>query len=235
MRHRLFWLAVAALVPLVALAAGLSVYSFQQQRIALRNEAMHDVADMLDRVERDLLAQISNLQTLAKSPSLDGPEPDLALFHKVAGEVAEELRHWDVIILADLQGRQILDTRFPVGRPPGRVVDDESYKRLISTGAPVVGNVVRPAANASEGPPRAAVRVPVTRDGALRYVLTAVIAPAHLSELVARKLPPEWRSFLVDHSGRIAASARRPDVIGQARASRPGPHGLPARPASTRA
>ncbi|HEX2554902.1 MAG TPA: PAS domain S-box protein [Microvirga sp.] len=229
MKHRLFWLAVAALVPLVALAVGLSISSLRQQRASLRNEALHQVGDIVNILERDLLNQIDTLRVLAKSPRLEGPEPDLAGFHRVASELAEEFPHWDAILLADTHGRPIVDTRVPVGQALGGIVDEETYRRVLATRQPVIGNVAGPGARAADRTPRASVRVPVLRDGEVRYVLTAIMSPERLSDLVAGRLDPEWRSFLVDGSGRIVASARRPEVIGQA----PSPQTLAARAAGS--
>ena len=50
------------------------------------------------------------------------------------------------------------------------------------------------------------VAVPVRRDGEVRYALSAGLAPARLSELLAQqKLPPGWIAGILDGSGTIVA------------------------------
>jgi PAS domain S-box-containing protein len=215
MRQRLFLLALLALLPLVAIAVGLTVYSLRQQQAALRTEATHHASDILGAAEQDLLGQVEILQALAASPRLDGPSPELADANGQLVRFSKTLRRWDVVILADLDGQQIANTRFPIGTPLPKVVDEETYRRVIETREPAVTNLSGPGPFANDRTPRISIRVPVIRDGAVRYVLTAVLMPERLSEIVKHGVDPRWRSFLVDASGRIAASGQRPEIIGQ--------------------
>jgi PAS domain S-box-containing protein len=214
-RQRLSLLAMAALIPLIALAAGLTFFSLRQQMSALRTSAMEHARDNLTIVERYLSTQADVLRSLASAPQLDGPEPDLAAFHTLVSRFRNELGYWDVVILSDMAGRQIVNTRLPFGRPLPTIVDEESYRRVIETREPVVGNLSGPGAFTTDATPRVSIRVPVLRDGQVRYVMTAVISPAHLAELLVHNTDPQWRSFLVDGSGRIAASARHPEAVGK--------------------
>lgn len=227
-RQRLLVLAFAAVVPLIILAAGLTFNSFNQQQAALRNQATHRVADMLNAVERDLINEVRSLQGLASSPSLDGPDPSLDVFHAQASRFREQMKDWDVVVLADPAGRQVVNTRLPLGASLPGVADDESYRRVIATRQPAIGNLSGPGPLANDPRPRVSIRVAVPRDGDLRYVLTAVISPERLSRVIGQGIDPEWRSFLIDGAGRIAASAERPDAIGQ----RPSDQTLAARAAS---
>src|SRR3712207_5037972 len=127
MRQRPLVLPFAAVLPLIVLAAGLTISSFNQQQAALRNQATHRVGGMLDAVERLLLHEVRSLQGLASSPSLDGPSPNLAAFHAEASRFREQMKDWDVVVLADPAGRQIVNTRLPPGAPLPGVFDDESY------------------------------------------------------------------------------------------------------------
>jgi PAS domain S-box-containing protein len=227
-KHRLFLFALAALVPLIALAAGLTFYSLHQQQAALRDEATHHVSGILDAVERELLSQTDVLRGLATSLSLDQASFDLQRFHAQASRFVEELRHWDVIVLADLEGRQLANTRFPFGATLPGVFDDWSYRRVIEAREPVIGNVSGPGPFAADRIPVVNIRVPVLRDGSLRHVLTATVSARPLSAMIARGIDPQWRAFLIDGAGRIAAAAHRLEAIGQ----RPSEQTLAARAAS---
>ncbi|HEX2554727.1 MAG TPA: PAS domain S-box protein [Microvirga sp.] len=228
MKHRLFLFAVAALVPLIALAAGLTLYSLNQQQTALRDEATHHVSGIIDAVERELFNQTEVLRGLATSLSLDQASLDLQRFHAQASRFVEELRHWDVIVLADLEGRQVVNTRFSFGAPLPAVFDDWSYRRVIEAREPVIGNVSGPGPIAADRTPVVNIRVPVLRNGSLRYVLTASINARPLSAMIGREIDPRWRAFLIDGAGRIAAAAPRLEAIGQ----RPSEQTLAARAAT---
>ncbi|MEG9500699.1 MAG: hypothetical protein MIN69_02320 [Methylorubrum extorquens] len=100
------------------------------------------------------------------------------------------------------------------GTPLPPLVDERSYRRVLDTGEPTIGDVA--ASASSSGPPRASFRVPIRRDGAIRYVLTGVVSNERLTALLATTgLDPAWRPYLVDGSSRIAASLRRPDTVGR--------------------
>lgn len=215
MRHRLFLLAVAALVPLVALAVGLTFYSLRQQQAALRAEAINLVDDIFEAVEHELFSQVEVLRALASATNRDGPDPDLSEFHNQASRFSAALHRWDAITLADLEGRQIINTRLPLGAPLPPVMEEATYRRAIRTREPVIGDVSGPDPSAGYHTPHVGIRVPVLRNGHVRHVLTAVSSPNRLSYLIARGVDPQWRSFLVDGAGRIAASARQPEGIGQ--------------------
>ncbi|HLM39416.1 MAG TPA: hypothetical protein VK434_07465, partial [Microvirga sp.] len=126
MRRRL--LALAAVAPLIVLAAGLTFNSFNQQQAVLRDQAARQVGDILNAVERDLVNEVGSLQGLASSPSLDGPSPGLDVFHAQASRFREQMKEWDVVVLADPAGRQVVNTRLPPGAPLPGVADDESYR-----------------------------------------------------------------------------------------------------------
>ncbi|AWN43293.1 ATP-binding protein [Methylobacterium durans] len=215
MRRGLVLLALAALLPLILLAAGLSFFFLRQQQAAMRTEAVHYVEQMLGSVERELFTQIELLRVLAQSPLLDGEQPNLAAFHDLATRFQGQLPLWHRIILADTEGRQIVKTGVPFGAPLSFVVDEKSYRRLIETGEPTIGDISGPG-QPSSGPRRASFRVPVLREGKLRFALTGVVSTEGLSRLLAPAgLDPNWRPFLVDNSDQIAAHLRTPELVGR--------------------
>jgi signal transduction histidine kinase/ActR/RegA family two-component response regulator len=212
----LILLALAALLPLAALAAGLAGVSLRQQQQAMQAEAVRQVAAILDTVERELHTQVELLKVLAQSPTLDGAAPDLATFHEVAQRFIRERPLWNRVNLADLDGWQIVNTSVPFGAPLPKVVDPDGYRRAIETAAPIVGDLAGPGPLLPDSRPRVSFRVPVVRDGKVRYVLTTTVSPERLSELAATPgLPPAWLPFVVDGSGRIVASPRAPAAIGE--------------------
>ncbi|ACK85561.1 ATP-binding protein [Methylorubrum extorquens] len=214
MRRGLVLLTLAALLPLVLLSGALSFLLLHQEQATMRSEAVHQVERMLGSVDRELYTQIELLKVLAQSPILDGNQPSLAAFHDLAERFQSQLPLWHRIILADAEGHMLVRTGASFGTPLPPLVDERSYRRVLDTGEPTIGDVA--ASASSSDPPRASFRVPVRRDGAIRYVLTGVVSTKRLTELLATTgLDPAWRPYLVDGSGRIAASLRRPDTVGR--------------------
>jgi len=206
-------LTLAALLPLVLLSGGLSVFLLRQEQAEMRSEAVHQVGQMLSGVDRELQTQIELLKVLAQSPILDGDQPNLAAFQELAERFQGQLPLWHRIILADTDGHMLVRTGYPFGTPLPPLVDERSYRRVLDTGEPTIGDVAAPATGS--GPPRASFRVPVMRDGRIRFVLTGVVSNERLTALLATAgLDPAWRPYLVDGSGRIAASLRMPTTVG---------------------
>ena len=110
-RTRLLILVLAILVPsFIAAALAVSYVYREEQKSQMQgvSEATRAFALMVDN---ELQARTTILQTLAGSPSLYSG--DLRTFYDFARSMAP---NWDtVIVLADLEGRQLLNTRRPFG------------------------------------------------------------------------------------------------------------------------
>jgi signal transduction histidine kinase len=203
---RLLLVIAVALLPLVLLAiAGLVALGRQQS--AQAQQALIERARAIgSAVDLELFNSIEALKVLALSDRLDAR--DLARFHTQAAASAEARSGWDGIILADAGGKRLLNTRVRYGAPlPGgtTVIEKESFGSVLATRAPAIGNI----APGPGGRPRFAVRVPVVRDGELRYVLTAFMKPDLMLEILARqKVPPESVSTVFDAGLTVVARSR---------------------------
>src|SRR5262249_55220063 len=115
---------------------------------------------------------------------------------------------WFLITLRTPDGRAVVDTRRPVGSDLPATTDPVSLTQLKATLQPVVGSI-------NQGPPpdrRMAfpIRVPVMRNGELLYVLSAIMTPDALGEVLRRQqaVSDEWVRGIVDEKGVIAARSR---------------------------
>jgi signal transduction histidine kinase/ActR/RegA family two-component response regulator len=213
-RRGLGLLALAAVLPLILLAGGLALFLLWEQQDLMQDSARHQVDQIIAGVDRELQTQIELLKVLAQSPILDGDDVDLAAFYGLAVRFQSQLPLWHRIILADTDGNQVMKTGVPFGTRLERVVDDVSYRRVLQTRGPAIGDAVRPPGH-PDNPPRASFRVPVLREGKLRYVLTGVVSTERLAALAERgDTDPGWLPYLVDASDRIVASPRRPEIVG---------------------
>ena len=90
-----------------------------------------------------------------------------------------------------------------------------TIEEVVKTQQPVVGNVSRQTA---EMPPVVVLRVPVVRDGAVQYILTAHVKPESFVTLIREQgLPRDWVSGVVDlqavTGGRLDAAILRQLLI----------------------
>ena len=214
MRYRrpILLLVLAALLPLILLAAGLGFAWLTQQHENIEKEALVRVERTAAALERELSAQIVPLRLLAETPLLDGPL-DKAAFFDMAQRFRSELPLWSTVVLSDLQGNRLIDVPNLVTGQPGKVVDVLSHDRVVKTGQAVIGGILRGPRNR----PAFAIRVPVIRNGQVTYVLSAVLEPTGIKTiLMAGNLPPGWLGGVIDAQGRIVArTSGPPDLVGE--------------------
>src|SRR5690606_4263336 len=100
-------------------------------------------------------------------------------------------------------GRVLLNTAYPRGRAPP-LAERESFNQVVAVRRPIVGRLSR-GADGAWGIP---VRVPVLHQNQLRYVLTGVIKPDTILEVVNRqRVPPDWVVSVFDAGrARVARS-----------------------------
>ena len=193
---------LAALLPLVILSAALGVASLRHQQEAIEREALDHVQRISILLERELATHIEIVRTLANSPLLDGVVED-ATFTELARRVRGDQPLWMVVVLSDPEGNRLIDVPEPVtGVVRGKVVDEQSHARAVMTRQPVVGRIMRGPRNR----PAFAVRVPVVRADQVNYVVSAVIEPTAVRDLLfSGQVPASWMGAVIDAEDRIAA------------------------------
>ena len=203
LRRRLLVLAVAGILPL-AVVAGVGLYALVQQQRQQAERVGRELARAIGTaVDAELGTTVAVLEALATTLTLD--RDDVRGFHERAVRVLRTQPRWDAIWLADLSGRRVMDTRYPPGTRLPPMVERSSFDRVVATRAPVVGGL----GESARGPLRFPVRVPVVRDGELRFVLTAVVAPEEIRDVVMRQgMPPDWVISVFDGNGRRVARSR---------------------------
>src|SRR5205085_11916933 len=91
----------------------------------------------------------------------------------------------------------------PYGAPPLMNADMASTEHVVATLRPTVGNIRLGPINKAYAVP---LRVPVLRNGKLKYILTAAIKPEVFARLIeGQQLPPTWVNGLVDGTGHFIA------------------------------
>ncbi|MGI4844079.1 MAG: response regulator [Janthinobacterium lividum] len=206
-RSRLLILVLAILVPsFIAAALAVSYVYREEQKSQVQSvsEATRAFALMVDN---ELQARTAVLRTLAVAPSLH--RGDLREFYEHARGMAPA---WDtVIVLADLDGKQLINTRNPFGAalPTRR---SSNIGELMQRGGPAATYVsdvfMAPIGKIYDY----SVQVPVMVDGAVRYHLLLGVSVASLQKLVERQhFRSEWIATIVDRKGVVLARSRQPE------------------------
>ncbi|MCU0893237.1 MAG: PAS domain-containing protein [Rhodospirillales bacterium] len=193
--------AAALVIPAIALI----VLLFWRAAEAERTRIDQDVRDVAKTVtvalDRDFAVMQSLLFALATAPRLHAG--DHAAFHQQASELAgaEGLD----LVLRDLSGQLLLDTRLPWGQPLPRSTLDIDWQVIESRRAAVSNLFI----DATSQQPSFAVVVPVVRDGHVVAMLSAVAPSERLVPVLRDRLPAElWAASVSDRNGIIVARTR---------------------------
>ncbi|HUQ29748.1 MAG TPA: ATP-binding protein [Usitatibacter sp.] len=202
-RQRLFVVVAAAVVPLATMSA-VALYAGYQQQRAQAERAGLDLARALSiAVDGELRRTVSVLQVL--DDALEADHENLQAFHEHARRVRQSQRHWRAISLYDAAGNPVLNTEIAFGQRPRGVIEAESLAQVVKTHAPVVGFLTK----GPQGLYAFPVRVPVMRGDQLKYVITAVIEPAAILEVLhAQRVPQDWVVGVADAKGIRVARTR---------------------------
>ncbi len=200
-RAYLVVLVLAALLPVLLFATILVVHRAREERAAVEH-GMRDTARALaTAVDRELASSITALQAFAAAQPLESH--DLRTFYDDARRVVATHPNWVAVALSTPAGTQLLNTLHAMGTPLPPSLDPESFDRLVDTGQPMVGSLIRGPVSGFWHYP---VRVPVRRGGRLDYVLTAVVSTQAISDLLkAQRLPAASVGVVFDPGGRIVA------------------------------
>ncbi|MGJ7916073.1 ATP-binding protein [Massilia sp. LXY-6] len=206
-RTRLLVLILAILVPTFTAATLAVGYVYLEERRAQENSVKETVRAFALLVDNELEIKEGILRALASSPSLARGDFDEFYRHaKVLAPTPEA-----VIVLFDLDGRQLLNTRAAPGTPlPARRASNVAElmtrhgreRTLVSDlfTAPVGGRL------------DFVVQVPVTVDGRIRYFLSMGVNASTLQDLMTeQRFPAEWVVSIIDRKGRIVARSRDAD------------------------
>jgi signal transduction histidine kinase/ActR/RegA family two-component response regulator len=210
LRQQLLLVVAAAVLPLAVMSTVALYVGYGQQREQAQRSGLDIARASSKAIDSELRRTISVLDVLGDF-IVDGPE-GLRAFDERARRVREAQPSWETIHLADMQGHMLTSTETPFGQPLRPIFEQESFDKVLQTQAPIVG-YLRKGPRGKYGFP---VRVPVMRDGRLRFVLTAVLAPdAILALLGSQRVSGDWVVAVADGKGlRVARTQSSQESIG---------------------
>ena len=212
LRSYLLLLIAGSMLPFLIVSGVLLLRVLRDNREGNERTLLESARQQAAALDAELDATVRTLQALAASPILKSQGLDG--FAAELQSVVSTQPGWLSVRLLGLDGHIVFDTARPGASQASTVVDPASVEEAVSSGAPVVATLRR----GPNGRLGFGVRVPVRQDGALRYVLTAVVMPEIIASLVARLTPGqhEWTRVIVDSDGTIVARTRSPErFVGQ--------------------
>jgi signal transduction histidine kinase/CheY-like chemotaxis protein len=206
-RTRLLLLVLAVLIP-AFLAAALGIgYVYGEAQKSHRKSLREATRALALLVDNDIEARAGILQSLADSPALD--RGDLATFYEHALKTGTARDAG--IVLADPEGRVLLNTAVPFGtrniRNSGTLL--ELRKRHGPDGTVVSNLYISP----HRGTRSFAIQVPVRRGGQILYYLSMGADARQFQAMMARQsLPQSWIGAILDRNGLIVARSHEPET-----------------------
>ena len=170
----------------------------ERERDSFERAALDRVRALMTAIDAEMRASITPLEMLARSPALDGD--DLTAFRTEAQRALEGRRgDWSNIVVSHPDtGQMMMNLLVPPGAPLFKTLDPGSVLTAAKSGRPTIGNVVT---GGVLNRPLFTVRVPVLRDGKVKYVLSAVIETPVIGGLVERQeFPATWAVAVIDGS-----------------------------------
>ncbi len=199
-RRDLMRLTLLGLIPLAVMAALAIFNAAQAHRAELARSTLDLSRAVASAVQAELDATVVALAGLTQASELQ--TGNIRAFYATATQAVRLQSGWAGMTLADGSGRVLFKTTLPYGLGDQRVIDPESLERALQTGRPVVGALTM----GQKGGYAVAVRVPLIRDGRVEYVLTALMTPERLREMLERQnAPPDWVIAVLDSDLQIIA------------------------------
>ncbi|MFB2934418.1 ATP-binding protein [Aerosakkonemataceae cyanobacterium BLCC-F154] len=209
LRWHLILLIAGSLLPVVLFAVAIVYKLSQQEQATSERRTLLAARNLAVTVEREIASTSRTLQALATSEQLD--QGDLKTFYSQLKRVTQTQPTWLTAILLSPDGRQLVNSKRPLGEPLPPAIDRDSLRRLTRKRHTVVGNLT----TGPQGNLAFPVRVPAMRNGKLRYILTAVITPTALASIIEEQSPleGEWTRTVVNHRGVVVARTRNPELF----------------------
>lgn len=197
LRARLLLFLSAFLVPTLVAAAAAIYYIGEQKQRQFELGLRETTRALSQVVEQELSRREAIARTLAESPTIT--RGDLAGFHVYASQIAPTSNR--VVVLTDLAGQQVVNTRRPFGsqlphssRPRSNPEDPDAALVSDIYFAPIGKQW------------SFAVHVPVKRDGRTIYRLSYASYASLLQTLFEKQpLPRGWVASIADSKGVVAA------------------------------
>ena len=209
-RRHLSIYALALILPVLSFS-GVLLWQFttaEQER--LERDAWDAARSVAAVIDRDLTGLLATLDVLALTRDLQ--TGDFESFHAKSTEI--QRRHGINVLLRDLSGQQILNTRRPWGAPLPRTPVPGLDVKVVATKRSHVSDLINGVVAQTyifdvEGP--------VLNGEEVVYLLNLSLTPDRLQRIIVdEKIPQNWRVAIIDGNGVIMArNVGQEEFVGQ--------------------
>jgi PAS domain S-box-containing protein len=206
-RALLLGLVFGCLVPGLIGVAMLAWRLYQDDRAQIEKDIVTTSRALTQAVDGELARARALALALASSTQLAAG--DLAKFHARAAALLKAEGTGSRLVLSDASGRQVLNTMVAYGEPLARHGNPERLRRVFDSAEAGISELFT---SGSTGLPVVSVDAPVLMDGTVRYVLSVLLTPDQLGDVLRRqKLPDDWVSSITDRAGTTVARSQLAD------------------------
>ncbi|MDO9709852.1 PAS domain-containing protein [Paracraurococcus lichenis] len=212
LRNHLLGLLVLVLVPTLALGAVAAAHVMRNYQQAVKDGLQDTARALAVAVDRDIEGRLSTLAALAASPRLDGGTAHLDDFAQHARRAAAAIGA--AITVIDPDFRLVFHTDLAPGEVLPPTGATEAVRTALATRRPAVSSLLT---GVVSGVPVVLVIMPVVRDGTVRMLLAARLAPERLARLLAGQAPSDGGTTAVFDGNRrvVARSTGQADWVGR--------------------
>ncbi len=204
LRSYFLWITVITLLPVILFASAMLFIADREHETSSETSIIQMARALSLTVDREISASIELLNALGVTQELD--VGNLKGFYEEALRFLGTRSAWQTIVLAEPSGQQIINLNKPIGVPLPRASAAELIKQVVDTRRPVVSDLFTGAVTSA---PTIAVIVPIIRDGAVRYTISASFSHEALTSfLLKQELPTGWLATIIDRKKIIIARNR---------------------------
>ncbi len=199
-------LAIATILPFTLFSVLAFAAIFHQQKVQIEQTTLGMSRALADSIDARMQQTIAALEAFSLAQSLDAVEGDsLIAAYAAARLIRNSHPDWRGIVLAKPDGSVVFSSESPLGTGLRQVVEGASFADVLRTQAPAVGAM----ATGPRGNIGYPVRVPVMRGSELRYVLTAIVSPDSVLQVILRQqVPGDWVVSVYDSATKRVARTR---------------------------
>jgi signal transduction histidine kinase len=204
-RARLWFLVAIVAVPAALLSSWLIFDSYHNERRAMERHLLEAARAVSLQLDAELRERIATLRGLARSTPLE--RSDLIAFRARAQRLVPGLDEW--VILADMSGRVLVDTRLSAEAKPLPILVTPEMKTALAAGRPFASDLI-----VSDREPRYFVFVAIpaaTGDGRAGFLGVAMQPGALTAALLRNRIPNQEVLALMDRERTVMARSRGGD------------------------
>jgi signal transduction histidine kinase/ActR/RegA family two-component response regulator len=200
LRSRLLALALACTIPVALCAAAALFMLLRSEENNALDRARQTNRQTAIAVEVTLNRSFAVLSAMAQSPLLD--TDNLDAYNDLLNRTLPLMPGWRSLLIATPDGHVVKRVSPHEGTAPTGPTEPSSFASMLENPRPIVGQLGKGPSGTWAIP----LRIPVVRDGTLKYVLTAPLMTSSIEEVLSlSNLPPGWTVGVFDTNGRRIA------------------------------